>query len=78
MKKYVTLLAVLLLTVILSACQESDTGAKNESNDDQIVLQFPTIFETENPAHTAIENFKAGVEEKSEGRMENYIRLIEK
>lgn len=34
MKKYVTLLAVLLLTVILSACQESDTGAKNESNDD--------------------------------------------
>lgn len=69
MKKYVTLLAVLLLTVILSACQESDTGAKNESNDDQIVLQFPTIFETENPAHTAIENFKAEVEEKSEGRI---------
>lgn len=68
-KKFTLLCSMFLVLLVLTACSESDTGEATET-EDEFVLRFPHIFETENPAHQAIENFKAEVEEKSEGRIQ--------
>lgn len=65
--KSILLMLVLSLSVILAAC--SGSAKSTDGKDEEIVLRFPHIVETDNPAHKAIELFKEEVEKESNGRI---------
>lgn len=75
MKRFWGMIAMMSLTfIVLAACnnerEEKQEGSIDASGKkEEVVLSFPHIFEVGNPAHQAIENFKAEVEEKSDGRI---------
>lgn len=69
-KSFIPLLTVIFVILILGACSDDKADGEKNSSDDKVVLRFPHIFETENPAHEAILNFKSEVEEESDGRIE--------
>lgn len=72
MRRFLLMLSVMSLSfVVLAACNNESGGNQEKGNDsgDEIVLHFPHIFEVGNPAHQAIEGFKAEVEEKSDGKI---------
>lgn len=71
MKKFVLIMLALVMLLTFAACGANDTQSEETGSDaaEPMVITVTNVLADDSPENTALQAFKAEIEEKSEGRM---------